>query len=136
MKKLFKDIIGYVVLASVLWVAVPILVPWRFTMLTGLSMAPTINDGAIGVLQVAMFDRAHIANGTIITYIVDLHINGTLRDGSGVVDLSQPFNIEHRIIGSGPGYYTTKGDNNSEADPWPVYYDNVTGIYVGTIWNR
>jgi len=39
--------------------------------------------------------------------------------------------ISHRIVASkGPGVWTTKGDNNPGADPWPVPQDRISGVVI------
>lgn len=88
---------------------------FRFSVLDGHSMTPTIPEGSLIVISVN-FDPNNISIRSIISW----RYNSTL-------------NVLHRIIAVEGGKYITQGDNNS----WPglpVAPSQVIGVYVATLW--
>jgi signal peptidase I len=85
--------------------------------LHGESMTPTLHNGQWG-LELTLFPAYQIPNGTIITYysphwkvLVCHRIVAVNEDSEGV-------------------YYSTKGDNNEQWDPWLVRPGQVKAIYL------
>lgn len=105
----------FMVLAALVLIGVPMVTGSQtYTVLTN-SMAPHYAPGTFLVVKPIAFDELRV--GDVITYQID----------SG-----KPAVITHRIIEvgatqSGQRVFTTKGDNNSLADPNPVEQVQVKG---------
>jgi len=91
------------------------LLGYRLSSLSGISMTPTIHDGAMMLLNVNI-DRYHLANGTIISFAYNSSLS-----------------VLHRIIEVCDNTYLTQGDHNSGPDS-PINASQVIGVYVLTLW--
>ena len=83
------------------------------------SMEPALNANSIS-LEVLPKTSSEINVGDIISYSHDSRV------------------IIHRVISvaedSSGWYAITKGDNNKEADPWKVRFEDVKGVVVGVLY--
>jgi signal peptidase len=85
---------------------------------TSQSMLPTLHVGDLAVIQARAPDR--IGLGDIVVYEDTTYMVGTA--------------IIHRVtniqVVNGTYYYTTKGDNNTSADPGTRTYSEIVGVVV------
>ncbi len=82
------------------------------------SMEPTFKEGDLVFIdKIDAEDAAKLGKDAIITFKIDL-------DGDGDTE----FNT-HRIeiVHEGKNYFTTKGDNNDDADTYKVYFTDIVG---------
>ncbi len=83
------------------------------------SMIPTIKKGSLVIVDK---NKKQFSKNDIITFQYPINMQKT---------------ITHRIVGyvteANYNYFVTKGDNNSENDPWKVTTDLIIGNVVFTI---
>ena len=86
--------------------------PATYVMVRGISMEPTYHDGDLVVVRGSSSYRV----GDIVAYKIPA---GDVGGGLTVI---------HRVVdGSAASAYTTKGDNNPEADPWVPTIGQIEG---------
>lgn len=100
---------------------------------SGTSMLPTVHSGDF-VLYSKIFDRNHIANGSIVLYVWDPDAPHMRIEDSNFINENTSMFIDHRIIGESSDaqgiFYITKGDNNSLCDPFLVRPDQIIGVEI------
>jgi signal peptidase I len=110
-----------------------------FTIVTGISMQPTILPGSIAMLWHTPFDQLKI--GEIIVFTPPESVGGVCDSSSGPSFSSEanlPCFVIHRIVsisndGSGQEFMTTKGDNNTasfQGIDYPIYESQYIGQVV------
>ena len=119
---IFTSIIVTLVVALALLLVGPRVVGIRtFTVLSG-SMEPTYHTGSIIYVK-KVPDATKIADGTVITFMLDEDTIATHRVVTAVPDEDEPGVVRYR----------TKGDANEHEDGTLVHYKNVIGTPVFTI---
>lgn len=124
MKKIWNAFTSLLVVAAILLaialVGVRLVGLQVFTVLSG-SMEPTYHVGSL--IYVKETDTAQLAEGDVITFLLDENTVATHRIVGVVPDEEDPSVLRYR----------TKGDANSAEDGKLVHYKNVIGTPVFTI---
>lgn len=92
-----------------------------FTVLSG-SMEPTYHTGSLIYVK-SVKDSRSLADGTVITFMIDENTAVTHRIVGAVPDENEPGTIRYR----------TKGDANDYEDGTLVHYKNIVGVPVFTV---
>ncbi len=113
--------------------------PTPFTIVTGISMQPTLLAGSIAVLWHVPFNQLHA--GEIIVFTPPESVGVKCQSSAGPSLTSEstgfPCFVIHRIVNisysNGQEVITTKGDNNDqsfEGIDFPVYQSQYIGVVV------
>ncbi len=103
---------------------VPYIFGYRILQVISDSMSPTISDQTCIVIK--KVPKEAIRVGDIITFTSE---DPRIR---GYFNTHRVFQIIEDAE-SGEVLYITKGDASSQEDPYPVYYEQVAGRYVGEL---
>jgi signal peptidase I len=133
------DVALCTLVALVGWLVVGVLLGLSPVVVSSGSMSPLLRTG--DVLLNGAPGTEVLGPGTVVTFDAGASPQAMADDGASPSDARL---VSHRVVASGPGGYTTRGDANHAADRQPVPHGAVVGVgrvlvpFVGlpAVWAR